>query len=289
VLRAVFLTAVPSRKPSKNGQRVGPTVVLETENLTKRYGTVAAVSGLGLALHEGEILGLIGPNGAGKTTVFDLLTGLLPVDDGAVYLAGVDVTDWPAHVRARCGLGRSFQDARLWPSLTVREALAVAMERHVEVPEVLPALVGLPAVGDSEAAVAMRVDELIELLGLGAFRDKFVAELSTGSRRIVEIGAMLAHRPRVLLLDEPSSGIAQKETEALGPLLRDVQHQLACSMLVIEHDMRLITGLADRIVALDLGQVIADGTPAQVTSNARVIDSYLGEMADEVVPAGEKK
>jgi len=212
----------------------------------------------------------------------------VPVDAGTVRFMGVDVTDWPAHTRARCGLGRSFQDARLWPSLTVSEALAVAMERHVDVPEVLPALVGLPAVADSEAAVRRRVDELVELLGLGAFRDKFVAELSTGSRRIVEIGAMLAHRPRVLLLDEPSSGIAQKETEALGPVLRDVQQQLGCSMLVIEHDMRLITGLADRIVALDLGQVIADGTPAQVTSDARVIDSYLGEMADEVVPAGGK-
>src|SRR5205814_302095 len=149
----------------------------------------------------------------------------------------------------------------LWPALTVKEALAVAFERQVDIPDVLPAVFGLPQVKFSEARIDLKVEELIDLLGLAAFRDKFVSELSTGSRRMVEIGAILAHEPRVLLLDEPSSGIAQKETEALGPLLRQVQAATDCSILIIEHDMPLITSLADRIVALESGAVLTVGPP----------------------------
>ncbi|MEN3272440.1 MAG: hypothetical protein V7636_1201 [Actinomycetota bacterium] len=254
--------------------------VLETRGLTKRYGGVAAVNDVDLTVHEGEILGLIGPNGAGKTTIFDLICGHTPTNGGHVILHGVDVSDRPAHQRALAGLGRSFQDARLWPSLTVREAIAVGLERHVPIRAAVPALLGMTVVEKSEQTVAMRVDELIEMLGLQAFRNKFVAELSTGSRRIVEIAAILGHRPSVLILDEPSSGIAQKETEALGPLLKQAQAYLNCSMLVIEHDMPLITNLADHLVALDRGTVVTHGTPAEVLHHPVVVESYLG-TADE--------
>jgi branched-chain amino acid transport system ATP-binding protein len=250
--------------------------VLETRGLTKRYGGVTAVHEVDLTLHEGEILGLIGPNGAGKTTIFDLICGHTPSNAGRVLLHGADVTGWPAQDRAWGGLGRSFQDARLWPSLTVREAIAVGLERHVPVRSALPALLGMTVVEKSERTVAARVDELIEMLGLQAFRNKFVAELSTGSRRIVEIAAILGHRPSVLILDEPSSGIAQKETEALGPLLKQAQAYLGCSMLIIEHDMPLITKLADHLVALDRGAVVTHGTPAEVLHHPHVVESYLG-------------
>ena len=261
---------------ARRAEVVARPVALETLGLSKSYGGVMAVYDVDLKLHEGEILGLIGPNGAGKTTIFDLITGLTPSNGGRVLLEGRDVSDRPAHIRAALGMGRSFQDARLWPALTVREALAVALERQVSVPDLLPAVFGLPQVKMSEARIARQAENLIELLGLGAFRDKFISELSTGSRRMVEIGALLAHEPRVLLLDEPSSGIAQKETEALGPLLRQVQAAMECSILIIEHDMALITSLADHIVALESGQVVTVGAPDEVLAHPQVVASYLG-------------
>jgi branched-chain amino acid transport system ATP-binding protein len=298
ILRAVFLKgAVAHTGTAANGKGEGKArtsararkqdaerrkallegpVVLEASGLTKRYGGVTAVASVDLQLHDGQVLGLIGPNGAGKTTIFDLLSGFLRPDGGRINLLGQEVTDLPAWRRARLGLARSFQDARLWPSLTVREALAAALRNVASVTSPLPVFFGLPAARDSEAEVARRVEDLIAMLGLGAFRDKFVAELSTGSRRIVEIATLVPNDPRVIILDEPSSGIAQKETEALGPMLREVQRYTGCSILVIEHDMPLIAGLADHIVALELGGVIASGTPEEVLNDARVIESYLG-------------
>ena len=156
-------------------------------------------------------------------------------------------------------MGRSFQDAQLFPSLTVAENLAIGLERHIKVRDHLAALIALPAIQESERQVAYTVADLIELFGLGAYRDKFLGELSTGSRRIVDLAMALAHDPDVLLLDEPSSGIAQRETEALGPLLKRVRSETGCAMLVIEHDMPLITYLSDEMISLDLGRVIFRG------------------------------
>jgi ABC-type branched-subunit amino acid transport system ATPase component/ABC-type branched-subunit amino acid transport system permease subunit len=288
ILRAVFLKAPPA-SPSKtkakgqrtsagaNGDRAAAPVALVADGITKRYGGIAAVHDVSFTLRTGEILGVIGPNGAGKTSLFDVITGFQPADGGTIRIAdGVNVAAWSAHRRAAAGFGRSFQDARLWPSLTVHEALAVACERWVAAPDALSAVFGLRAVAESEAAVLERVDELVQLLGLGAFADKFVGELSTGSRRIVEIGTLLAHRPQLVLLDEPSAGIAQRETEALGPLLLDLREQLGCSMLVIEHDMTLITSVADRLMAMVSGEVIADGDARAVLSHPLVVEAYLG-------------
>jgi branched-chain amino acid transport system ATP-binding protein len=257
-------------------------VVLETRSLTKSFGGVTAVYDVSCELHQGEILGFIGPNGAGKTTLFDLVSGFSAADSGQVVLNGTDVTHHPAHERAHLGLGRSFQDARLWPELTVAECLAVALHLEGETEAALPALLGVPRVASSERMIHERVDELIDLMGLDAFRNKFVAELSTGSRRIVELACMLAHRPRVLLLDEPSSGIAQRETEALGPLIRRIRDQLGCSILIIEHDIPLIRTLADHMVGLDLGRVVAYGRPEEVLSDAHVVESYLGAAAEKL-------
>ena len=261
-------------------------VVLETRGLVKRYGGVTAVNGVDLQLHQGQILGLIGPNGAGKTTLFDLISGFAPLNAGRVFLHGQEVTALTGHQRAALGMGRSFQDARLWPSLTVAESIAVALHRESEIESTIPALMGLPQVAESEDALAVKVEDLIELMGLGAFRNKFIAELSTGSRRIVELACMLAHRPSVLLLDEPSSGIAQRETEALGPLIRRIREQLSCSVLIIEHDIPLINDLADHMVALDLGTVVTVGTPDEVLNDPYVVESYLGTAAGNLHVAG---
>jgi branched-chain amino acid transport system ATP-binding protein len=266
-----------SRAMRKNRDEImSRPVVLSTRGLTKRFGGVIAVDDVDIDVHDGEILGLIGPNGAGKTTIFDLVSGFIPPDGGRIDFMGIDVTNWSASSRAASGLGRSFQDARLWQALTVKEAIAVACERHVDVTAPLAAIFATPVAKDSESDVMREVEELIELLSLQAFRDKFVSELSTGSRRIVEIATILAHRPTVVILDEPSSGIAQRETEALGPLLRQVREYLGCSMLVIEHDMPLVTSLADRMLALDTGRLIVEGTPEDVINHHAVVESYLG-------------
>jgi branched-chain amino acid transport system ATP-binding protein len=276
-----------SPKAGSNGGPSGPPV-LDIRGLTRRFGGITAVNDVSFELRPGEIVGLIGPNGAGKTTIFDLISGLLPLDGGRIMFKGVDITNWGADRRAALGLGRSFQDARIFPSLTVAENIAVGLERHLAERDHLAALLDLPAVQEQEEDVAFTVDDLIELMGLGAFRDKFVAELSTGSRRIVDLSMAIAHDPSVLLLDEPSSGVAQRETEALGPLLKRIQQEAGCSLLLIEHDMPLITSVSDRIIALELGAVLVEGTPSEVISDPQVISSYLGGDLEVINRSGTR-
>jgi branched-chain amino acid transport system ATP-binding protein len=261
-------------------------VLLECIELSKRFGGITAVDEVNLKLRDGEILGLIGHNGAGKTTLMDCISGFLAIDGGRVFLRDRDVTDWAPHERARGGLGRSFQDALLYPSLTVAETVAVALERHLESRDMVAAAFQLPASYESELAVAYRVEELIELMGLSAFHEKLTGELSTGTRRIVDLACVLAQEPKVLMLDEPSGGVAQRETEALGPLLLRVRDHTGCSILVIEHDMPLLSSVCDRMVALELGGVIAEGTPAEVLEHERVIESYLGTDERAIARSG---
>jgi ABC-type branched-subunit amino acid transport system ATPase component/predicted MFS family arabinose efflux permease len=281
VLRSVFLAgaagaALPDqREPVTTVDREAQPAI-ECSGLGVRFGGVAAVSDVDLSVQPGEVVGLVGANGAGKTTLFDLLSGYLEPSGGVVRLGGREVTSWSPDRRALAGLGRSFQDARIFGSLTVAENLAVSLERHLEVRSYLASGVFLPDARRGEDDVAYTVEDLVELLGLGALRDKQVRELSTGSRRIVDLGMALAHDPSVLLLDEPSSGIAQRETEALGPLLLKLRDDTGCALLVIEHDMPLLSSICDRLVALELGRVIAEGPPDQVLTDERVVRSYLG-------------
>jgi branched-chain amino acid transport system ATP-binding protein len=310
VLRSVFLEGagtheqavagvgatmpVVAARPATNGHT--PTVDelrLEVRGLTKRFGGITALSDVSYAVAGGEIVGFLGPNGAGKTTLFDVISGFTTQDAGSIMIRDTqgdvhDITRTPSQTRAKLGLGRSFQDGRLFPALTVTETIAVALECSVGVRDPLAAALHLPAVIESEAAVADRVEELIELMGLGAFRDKFVHELSTGSRRIVDLACILGHQPTVLLLDEPSSGIAQREAEALGPLLLRIRDSLGASILVIEHDLPLLTSVADRMVAMELGEVIASGDPSEVVHDPRVVASYLGTDEAAISRSGGK-
>jgi ABC-type branched-subunit amino acid transport system ATPase component len=307
VLRSVFLKGVGSvatddpgngarrtarraaRSPARSdGTDLDRPVVLEARELSKQFGGVSATNDVSFELREHEILGVIGPNGAGKTTLFDLLSGFLAPSSGSVVLLGHDVTDLGPDGRARLGLGRSFQDARLFPALTVRDTIAVALERHVDVRDPVAAALNLPGVADSERHVKERVGELLDLMGLGAFADKFVSELSTGSRRIVDLACVLAHEPRVILFDEPSSGIAQRETEALGPLLVRIRESTGASLLVIEHDMPLVTDISDRMIALDLGTIVADGAPQKVVEHPAVVASYLGTEQTVIQRSGRR-
>jgi ABC-type branched-subunit amino acid transport system ATPase component len=264
------------RKPQKDRIAADAEVVLEVSGLSKHFGGIRAVDKVSFDLRAGEILGLIGPNGSGKTTLVDLIFGFLAPDEGTVRFLGRNLSGWSPDQRARAGLGRSFQDARIFPSLTTAENLALALERHLQVRDHLAAALHLPAVVAEEGDVAWTVADLVELMGLQAFRDKLVSELSTGTRRIVDLGMTIAHNPSVLLLDEPSSGIAQRETEALGPLLERIREETACSMVVIEHNMPLITCISDRMIALETGRIIAEGLPQDVIHHPDVIESYLG-------------
>ena len=252
------------------------TPVLSVRGVSRRFGGVTAVNHVDVDVAEREIVGFIGPNGAGKTTLFDLIGGTTPSDGGEVELGGENVTSASASERARRGLGRSFQDARLFPSLTVEETIAVALERWISSRDPVSAALHLPVAFDSEADVDRRVDELVELMNLRVHRRKRIKELSTGSRRIVDLACVVAHRPTVVLLDEPSSGIAQREVEALAPVIERMRSEMGSALLVIEHDMNLLSAIADRVVALDQGTVIAVGSPAQVLADPRVVASYLG-------------
>jgi branched-chain amino acid transport system ATP-binding protein len=294
LLRSVFLrAAAPAAEAAdgaeRSGVRDGPPV-LEVREVTRSFGGVRALDGVSFDVRPCEILGFIGPNGAGKTTLFDVISGYTVADSGTIRLlvdgALIDLHDVPTYVRSWRGLGRSFQDGRLFPGLTVHEAVAVALEQHVEVRDPIAATLHLPSVGDSEEKVHARVDELIELLALGAYRDKFVRELSTGTRRVVDLACVLAQGPTVLLLDEPSSGIAQREAEALAPMLRRVRDELGASLLVVEHDLPLLSSISDRMIALDLGRMVAEGTPAEVVEHPAVVASYLGTDEAAIVRSG---
>jgi branched-chain amino acid transport system ATP-binding protein len=297
VLRSVFLEGAGAAvgtgtngAKTKRRSRPAPTrtgaSALHVEGLRRTFGGITAVDEITLDLRGGEILGVIGPNGAGKTTLFDLISGFLRPDSGRITLDGLDISDLGPEARARLGLGRSFQDARLFPALTVAECVMLALEREVEVKDPVAAALNLPQVADSEAKLRTRADELIDLMGLGAFANKFISELSTGSRRIVDLACVLAHDPKVLLFDEPSSGIAQRETEALGPLLLRIREATGASLLVIEHDMPLVTSISDEMLALDLGRVIARGEPQDVVNDPAVVESYLGGSEDVIARSG---
>lgn len=257
-------------------------VLLEAEDLRKSFGGVHAVAGVSFAVREGETVGLIGPNGAGKTTTFEILGGFVRADTGTVRFRDREVTGLSPEARARMGLIRSFQDAALFQTMTVTECVMLALER-VRPTSFMLSLTGWKG-GERRKEQAAR--ELVSFMGLDRYRDKQIRELSTGTRRITEIACLVALEPTFLLLDEPSSGIAQRESEALGGLLKNLKQELGLTLLVIEHDMPLITGISDRIVAMADGRVICEGTPAVVMADALVADAYLGGNIEAIERSG---
>ncbi|MFN8169884.1 MAG: ATP-binding cassette domain-containing protein [Candidatus Nanopelagicales bacterium] len=257
-------------------------LVLTVRGLSKSYGGVQAVRGVDLSVRRGEILGIIGPNGAGKTTVFEMVAGFVKPDTGTVALEGRDITSLSPERRARLGLVRSFQAARLFPTMTVLDTVAVAQEGSHPV-RIVPAMVGL---GRSEKKRYARAADMVELLGLTSLARRPVGELSTGTRRMVELAASLALDPTVLLLDEPAGGIAQSEGDVLVELFSGVRRELGTTLVVIEHDLPLLFRLADRLVAMELGAEIAQGSPEAVRNHPDVVRSYLGGEVAAVERSG---
>jgi branched-chain amino acid transport system ATP-binding protein len=260
--------------------------VLSVNGMSVTFGGIRAVDNVSLEIGAGEIVGVIGPNGAGKTTMFDLISGFTPLQTGRIMLAGRDVTSLGSAGRARAGLGRSFQDARLFPELTVAETLAISLERFVESRSVFVAALHLPMLHDSELHVNRRVDELLEFMSLGEYRNSFVRELSTGTRRIVDLACLVAHRPAVILLDEPSSGIAQREVEALAPVVERLRNEMGASLVIVEHDIPFVSDVSDRLIALDQGRVVTTGPPSDVLAHPDVIESYLGTSSAAIARSG---
>jgi len=286
LLRSVFLSdggVAPVTSPTASSTArtddnvpATTTPVLRVTDLTRAFGGNRAVNQASFEVGTREIVGMIGPNGAGKTTIFDLISGFVSLDSGRIEFEGNDISELGASKRAARGLGRSFQDARLFPEMTVTETLSVALERWAGSRSAIAAALRLPAVFDDEERTSLRVAELIELMHLGEYRNAFVRELSTGTRRVVDLACIAAHRPVLVLLDEPSSGIAQREVEALTPVLRRLRDEMGASLLVIEHDIPLVSAVSDRIIALDQGAVLTTGVPADVLAHPDVIESYLG-------------
>ena len=259
-----------------------PSPLLQAVEVRKRFGGVAALDGASIDVRAGETVGLIGPNGAGKTTLFEILGGFTRPDRGRVHFDGADVTASSPEARGRLGLIRSFQDAALFPTMTVLETVQLALERQLP-SGVVTSVLGLRSRDRRREELAR---DLVASMGLWAYRDKQVQELSTGTRRFTELACLVALRPRLLLLDEPSSGIAQRETEALGQLLLELKAELDMTLLVIEHDIPLVMGISDRIVAMDAGRVIAEGIPEVVRHDPAVVEAYLGGSVEAIERSG---
>jgi len=261
-------------------------LALHAHGVTVRFGGLTAVDDVAVDIHPGEIVGLIGGNGAGKTTFMNVVSGYVTPEPGAVLqVHGRDLVGLPPEYRPYVGVGRSYQAATLFPGLSVSETLLVAVERHQPTP-LLGAILGTGRARRIERAKRERVAELVETCGLQPYAERLVRELSTGTRRVVDLACILAQRPGLLLLDEPTGGLAQRETEAFAPLIRKVQRDLGCAVMVIEHDMVMIGELCDRVYAMETGRVIAAGTPDEVRNDPSVIASYLGTDETAIARSG---
>ncbi|HEY4378337.1 MAG TPA: ATP-binding cassette domain-containing protein, partial [Acidimicrobiales bacterium] len=257
---------------------------LRTTEVTVRFGGITAVDRVSMEVRAGEVVGLIGTNGAGKSTFMNAVSGSIGAA-GVVELFGERQGSASPVARARAGLGRTFQAATLFPELTVRETIQVALEARGRSGLLVAALCLPPSVRQERRSRA-EADDLISLLGLGRYARAYVADLSTGTRRIVELAGLLAVDARLLCLDEPTAGLAQRETEAFGPLITEIRRELGASVLVIEHDMPLIMGISDRVYCLELGRTIAEGPPAEVRHDPAVVASYLGTDARSIDRSG---
>ena len=260
----------------------GPASALVVQDAHISFGGVKALQGASIEVRAGEIIGLIGANGAGKSTLLNVISGVLTAHAGTVQLDGRDITHAPAEVRASLGLGRTFQSAQLFPGLTVRETLQSVIGGRQKV-GLISAMVRAPWAVRAQRDIAAQAEAVLERMGLQAYADTLAGDLSTGTRRICALATQVVSRPTVLLLDEPTAGVAQRETEAFGPLLRRIRDELDCAIVIVEHDMPLLMGLCDRVYAMEQGAVIAEGTPEELREDPRVIASYLG--TDEVAIA----
>jgi branched-chain amino acid transport system ATP-binding protein len=247
---------------------------LEAVSLSKSFGGVRAAAVVSFAVPAGTLSAIIGPNGAGKTTLFNLVTNLFAADAGEVRLFGESLAGrTPGEIAAR-GLIRTFQSARIFPGMTVLENVLVGAHLHAHA-QPIAQMLWLPSARSEERALAARADALLELAGLAAQRDAAANELAIGAQKLLEVIRALMARPRVMLLDEPAAGLNDAETAELAQLLRAVRAS-GVTAVVVEHNMSLVMGVADEVIVLDAGSIVAKGTPAAIQANPRVVEAYIG-------------
>jgi len=250
----------------------GEEMLLETEGLTKSFGKMVAVNRLDLQVKEGELKAIIGPNGAGKTTLFNLITGKLAPDEGVVRFKGEDITGLTPHAISQKGLARSFQLTNIFPNLTVFENVRIAVQARDKRRSSF--FIGAASLRETNR----KTEELLEWIGLSEYRDYLAKNLSYGDQRHLEIGLALATSPKLLLLDEPTSGMSPFETQKTIQLIKRLSEELKLTVLLIEHHMDVVMALAHYILVMHYGEKIAEGTPQEVAADRKVQEAYLGGL-----------
>ncbi|CYU54570.1 ABC transporter ATP-binding protein [Streptococcus suis] len=252
--------------------------LLEVKDLTKNFGGLTAVGDVTMELHEGELVGLIGPNGAGKTTLFNLLTGVYEPSEGTISLAGTILNGKAPSKIASLGLGRTFQNIRLFKNMTVLENVLIGLGNHGK-SEVFASFFRLPAFYKNEEALKTKAIELLKIFDLDGDADTLAKNLPYGQQRRLEIVRALATEPKILFLDEPAAGMNPQETAELTQLIRKIKEEFGITIILIEHDMSLVMEVTERIYVLEYGRLIAHGTPEEIRNNKRVVEAYLGGEA----------
>ncbi len=248
---------------------------LRAENLSLQFGGLKAVDSVSFAVEKGEVLSIIGPNGAGKSSIFNLISRLYDPSAGRLYFEDQDITRAPAHGIAKLGIARTFQNIELFENATVLSNLLVGRHRHCAT-SLWQELLFLPNVRRDEKAHRRRVEQVIDFLDLAAHRDKLISGLPYGVRKVIELARALCTEPKLILLDEPSSGLNVEETDDMSFWIRDMKTELGVTVLMVEHDMTLVNRVSDRVIALNYGRVLAMGAPAEVQSHPDVVAAYLG-------------